>query len=114
MGLQGHEPASAYRANNGSKKPSFFYSSLIKTLLKATAKRTYKSDDLVADGLLFTGHSLRVGAAVILHAARDDAKDIKSRLRWKSDSFMMYLRDMPQIAINHVRMINMADVESWA
>jgi hypothetical protein len=31
-------------------------------------------------------------------------------LRW---IFLMYLRDAPQIAINHIGMLNQADVESW-
>jgi integrase len=113
LGLEGQDPASAYRANKGSKKASFFHSGLIKTLLRNMAKRTYHSVDLGADNLLFTGHSFRVGAAVLLHAGGADGKDIQTRLRWKSDTFLMYLRDVPQIALNHIRMLNLADVENW-
>ena len=113
LGLEGQDPASAYRANKGSRKASFFHSGMIKTLLRNMAKRTYHSADLGADNLLFTGHSFRVGAAVLLHAGGADGKDIQTRLRWKSDTFLMYLRDVPQIALNHIRMLNLADVENW-
>jgi integrase len=114
LGLEGQDPASAYRANKGSKKASFFHTSgMIKTLLRNMAKRTFNSVNLVADNLLFTGHSFRAGAAVLLHAGGADGKDIQTWLCWKSDTFLMYLRDVPQIALNHVRMLNLADVENW-
>ena len=40
----------------------------------------------------FTSHSLRVGACVLLHAQNVSAEDIKFCLRWRSDTFRMYLR----------------------
>jgi hypothetical protein len=51
--------------------------------------------------------------AVLLHAGRADGKDIQSRLRWKSDTFMMYLRDVPRIPLNYICMFNLVAVESW-
>jgi hypothetical protein len=41
----------------------------------------------------WSSHSLRVGACVILHAMGFDAVQIKFILRWKSDTFMLYLRN---------------------
>jgi hypothetical protein len=43
---------------------------------------------------------------MILFAANHDAAQIKHRLRWKSDSFMSYLQDVPQLALNQVRAVN--------
>jgi len=43
----------------------------------------------------FSSHSLRIGACVALHSTGISAMNIKDALRWRSDSFMMYLRDLP-------------------
>ena len=42
----------------------------------------------------FTCHSLRVGACVMLHIAGFSDTDIKFELRWRSDSFRDYLRNV--------------------
>ena len=43
---------------------------------------------------LWSAHSLRVGACVILHTMGFTGTQIKFLLRWKSDTFMMYLRNV--------------------
>jgi hypothetical protein len=43
----------------------------------------------------FSSHSIRVGACVALHAAGVSKLNIKFALRWKSDSFYTYLRNLP-------------------
>jgi hypothetical protein len=48
-----------------------------------------------ADLARFSSHSVRVGACVALHAAGIQQQDIKFALRWKSDSFYAYLRNLP-------------------
>jgi hypothetical protein len=113
LGLQGHQPASAYRANRGSKKPSFFCVRTIQALIRDMAKRTYKCDDLQEADLRYTGHSIRIGACVLLYCGGAKDIEIQHRLRWRSMAFLDYLRDMPRTAINHMRIINAADVESW-
>ena len=40
----------------------------------------------------FTAHSIRVGACVNLHSQCETGENIKFRLRWRSDAFMMYLK----------------------
>ena len=42
---------------------------------------------------LWSSHSLRVGACVLLHAMGFPPQDIKWLLRWMSDAFMAYLRN---------------------
>ncbi len=49
----------------------------------------------------FTSHSIRGGACVLLHEAGRTATFIKDRLRWKSESFMEYLRDTASLAKQH-------------
>jgi hypothetical protein len=50
-----------------------------------------KGDDLDR----FTSHSIRVGACVALHAANILALNIQHAPRWKSDAFLIYLRNLP-------------------
>jgi hypothetical protein len=53
----------------------------------------------------FSSHSLRVGACVLLHADGKDEMFIKHRLRWRSNSFMNYLRDVPILALEHAAVL---------
>ena len=50
---------------------------------------------------LYTPHSIRIGACVLLHEHGHSAVFIKNRLRWKSDTFMDYLRDTVTLARQH-------------
>ena len=47
-----------------------------------------------ADLQLWSSHSLRVGACVALHTMGFSGCQIKFLLRWKSDTFVMYLRNV--------------------
>ena len=49
----------------------------------------------------FTSHSIRVGACVLLHAQNVSPEDIKFRLRWRSDTFRTYLRNILPLAERH-------------
>ena len=68
--------------------------------LRACAARVYSYIDK-ADLEKYTLHSIRVGACVLLYELNKSAAFIKDRLRWRSDSFMDYLRDTPRIAALH-------------
>ena len=50
---------------------------------------------------LFSCHSIRVKAAVLLHEAGKYASYIKLRLRWLSDCFQVYLRNTKRICAQH-------------
>jgi hypothetical protein len=52
---------------------------------------------------LWTSHSLRVGACTLLYAQSYDTIKIKKMLRWRSDSFMMYLRNLAVISLQHAK-----------
>ena len=72
----------------------------IKSLLQEAARKVYKITDK-EDLAKFSAHSIRVGACVLLHAQNISTEDIKFRLRWRSDSFRMYLRNIVQLAERH-------------
>jgi len=59
----------------------------------------------IADLARFTLHSIRVGACVLLHENGADSLLIKSRLRWRSDSFLNYLRNTLFLAKAHAQII---------
>ena len=53
-------------------------------------------------------HSLRVGACVLLHTMGYDATSIQWILRWRSNTFMMYLRNVAILADQHRKDYNKA------
>ena len=57
---------------------------------------------------LFSAHSLRVGACVILHTMGFNAIEIKWTLRWRSDAFMDYLRNTHVLATRQNRVLDEA------
>ena len=56
----------------------------------------------------FTAHSVRVDACVILHSQGVSTEDIKFRLRWRSDAFRMYLRNIVALAEQHMKILRKA------
>ena len=76
---------------------------------QASAERCYDINIATKTGKdeikKWTSHSLRVGACVLMHLANATTLDIQFRLRWKSDCFKIYLRDLQGIAICHKNQI---------
>jgi hypothetical protein len=56
----------------------------------------------------WSSHSVRVGACVLLHVMGFDSTTIKFLLRWKSDAFMSYLRNMSFLAQQHADALDRA------
>ena len=85
---------------NGKSVTRFIDDIHIKSLLQESAAKEYNikcKKELSA----FTSHSIRVGACVLLHAQNISPEDIKFRLRWRSDTFRTYLRNIVQLAERH-------------
>ncbi|CAJ1940475.1 unnamed protein product [Cylindrotheca closterium] len=79
-------PLAVYKGSFGEK--FFIHSKVIASTLRTLAKKTYNLTDRdLQRHYKYTSHSLRAGAAVILHAAGINAIQIKFLLRWRSDSF---------------------------
>jgi hypothetical protein len=57
----------------------------------------------------FSTHSIRVGACVVLNAAGKAGAFIQQRLRWRSEAFLMYLRDIPELALAHAAVLTHAN-----
>jgi len=73
--------------------------------LKSCARKILHITKLT-DLARFTSHSIRVGACVLLHENGADSLIIKSRLRWRSDSFLNYLRNTLSLAKAHAQIIS--------
>jgi len=74
----------------------------------ATAVYSIKSAKTLS---LFSSHSIRVGACVLLHSLQQDPLFIQFRLRWRSLSFMSYLRNTPRIAALHNYIFNTGNTD---
>ena len=85
----------------------------INKVLQEAAKAAHGITD-PKDLQRYTSHSIRVGACVLLHVSGKSPDFIKFRLRWRSDSFRMYLRNLPALAIQHVKAIQQAQETSPA
>ena len=60
------------------------------------------SDELIR----LTTHSIRVSACVLLHETNQTPDFIKARLRWRSDAYLMYLRNTPKLALLHTQAVS--------
>ena len=102
-GLPVDHPLAVYRDSQGNIK--LIDNKHVKIFLQDLAKKVYNitnQDDLEH----FTAHSIRVGACVVLHEEDETAETIKFRLRWRSDTFMMYLRNTFKLAARHMQATN--------
>ena len=78
--------------------------------LCTTAKRVYnisKTDELSR----WSAHSIRVGAAITMHIAGADPEMFKTHLWWRSNTFMLYLRNVPALATKHNQIIHQANAD---
>jgi hypothetical protein len=82
----------------------------IEKLMRETACRVYHLHPIKdrAALQLWSAHSLRVGACVILHSMGFSDSQIKWILRWRSSAFMMYLRNTAILARQHVDVMDAA------
>lgn len=81
-------------------KRTFLTDTHIEKSLKTAARIVHKIKDKKKLSK-YSSHSWRVMACVILYAANQSTEFIKSRLRWKSESFKMYLRHVPILGYQH-------------
>ena len=85
----------------------------VSTFLRSVAQDVYHLPSHSPQLKLWSPHSLRVTAANLLHRARFSDSFIKNRLRWKSDSFLMYLRNTFHTADQHSKALSL-DIPSPA
>ena len=108
LGVPKEHPLSGYKYN---KKICYIKDTEIKKEIQSVAKQVYNLTNKAQIGR-FTNHSIRVGACTLLHCGGADVLTIKTRLRWRSESFMMYLRSMPLLAAIQNKIFNLTDVDN--
>jgi hypothetical protein len=116
FGLTPDWPLLCYKACQGTKTPNWFHSNIIRALLQSMAMTTYNvpnSAELKERGYIFSSHSIRVGATVMLHVAGAEDSFIQMRLCLKSSTFLIYLHNMPRLAVKHLQLLQHADADSW-
>ena len=103
-------PAFSPIAVFASKQNSFHFihDKQVRTFIQHAAARVYNITSK-AKLQLFSCHSIRVGACVALHVGGADPMSIKARLRWRSNSFEMYLRHVVQLGSIQNMLFNRAN-----
>jgi hypothetical protein len=102
VSLCGHDywsPLSVYRAHP-TAPVSLITNDDIEKIMRGTASAVYDLDPKKHKKELqrWSSHSYRVGAAVLLHGLGFNDVQIKFLLRWKSNTFMLYLRNLKILA----------------
>jgi hypothetical protein len=87
-------PLGIYRSTDGHCR--LITSDLVEREMRNLAAKVYHLDPVKDRVALqrWSCHSLRVGACVILHGKGFTESQIKFLLRWRSNAFMMYLRNL--------------------
>jgi hypothetical protein len=103
-------PLAIYRAYNATGPVHFVTPRLIMTHMRSIAAEVFKLNPTSDKHLLrrWSSHSLRVAACVLLQEAGFTGPQIKWLLRWRSDAFMDYLRNMPGLSLQQAHAINTA------
>ena len=94
-------PLSIYRDDNGQNKN--ITSALVETAMRTAAATLFNLDPVKnkTELQIWSAHSLRVGACTTLYAMGFHEMEIKHLLRWKSDAFMTYLRNLAVTSRRH-------------
>ena len=106
LGLQDTHPAAVYATRAKMAPFHLITGTDVSTHLRKIARVVFnlKRDDPALQA--WSSHSLRVTACNLLHRAKFSDSYIKNRLRWKSDSFMMYLRNTFYTADEHAKALD--------
>jgi hypothetical protein len=106
-----HTPLAIYK--NSSNKICTLAASDIEEIMRDAAANVYNINPDTVDGKKalqrWSAHSLRVGACVILYAVGFTGEQIQFILRWKSLSFMVYLRNLAFLSQQQNRAISQVD-----
>jgi hypothetical protein len=94
LGWSTSQPLSVYKTTDGTVKN--IVANDIATVMRALACQVYNLDPVKDKEAVqrWSSHSLRVGACVILHTMGFSGPQIQFILRWKSQAFMSYLRNL--------------------
>ena len=111
-----HQPIGQGR-HDKTRKRIFLTNALVTSLLRLAAQSVYHLPAGDPELDKWASHSIRVTAANLLHRerfsdsyiqTRSDSY-IQTRLRWKSDSFLKYLRNTFYTAMQHTTTLRLSD-----
>ena len=88
-----------------SHKFHIITNTLIRADLRHAARKVHKITNL-KDLEKYSSRSVRIGACVALHMKGTLPEEIKQRLRWRSDTFRDYLRNIPYLADDQINTLN--------
>ena len=100
--VEKNKPIAVYRDNNG--KVRYISDKDVEKVLRDAAKVVHKITS-ASDLAKWSCHSIRVGACVRLQQLGKPAHFIQSRLRWRSEAWRDYLRNLPELADVHNEVI---------
>ena len=94
-------PLSVYNARDGT--PCNITSAAVETCMRSAASKMFNLDPVKnrTELQMWSTHSLRVGACTTLYAMGFHEMEIKHLLRWKSNAFMTYLRNLAVTSRRH-------------
>ena len=107
VGNSNDKPLAVYK-HEGTGSPRYLTSTIVTIEMRILAQSVHgitKKEDLQK----FSCHSLRVGACNIYFASGVSPEVIKRVLRWESDAWMIYVRDLRCTAVQVVTSMNTAD-----
>ena len=103
-------PLAVFQSDSGA--PTYITNWDVTGMLRSLAAEVYNLNPSVKTDQeqlrRWSCHSIRVGACVLLHAMGFSATDIQFLLRWKSDAFMAYLRNLSFLSRRHADAIDRA------
>ena len=106
MGMNETQPLSVYETDTGEIQN--ITTADVERALRHAASKAYNLDPIknAKDLQLWSAHSLRVGACATLYAKGFSEMEIKFLLRWKSNAFMTYLRNLAVTSRRHNEAMN--------
>lgn len=102
-------PIAVHSSSSSSSTFRYITANQVVAFLRRSAQVAFnlRPDDKSLNS--WTCHSIRVTAANILHRAKMSDSYIQTRLRWKSNTFLMYLRNTFYSADEHTRALDISN-----
>ena len=107
LGVPLGEPIAVFKNKKGQRR--FITDKMVAALLRKAASEVLNIDKHSAKLTLWSTHSIRVTAANLLHREKMTDTFIQTRLRWRSNSFLMYLRNTFYSADQHTKVLRVSD-----
>lgn len=103
LGVKADCPIAVYKTAKGTVK--HISNEDVEDILRAAAKKVHKVTN-TKELARWSCHSIRVGACIRLQLLNKPAHFIQMRLRWKSEAWQDYLRNLPELADAHNEVIH--------